>query len=160
MTEVHITAHDIVTSLQVCVQLKQLKMSQVELQQQLSTLNKQCLLLQEDNEKLLSIVDEQAKYEPSDCVCVCVFWWFGLWASSLCSELGNVHVFVGSDLIETFIYLFTKKDGLNTNITNPRPYYAYKSYVYVLINCKHKFAYISHITGEVIYIWFSHISGW
>ena len=73
MTEVHITAHDIVTSLQVCVQLKQLKMSQVELQQQLSTLNKQCLLLQEDNEKLLSIVDEQAKYELSDCVCVCVF---------------------------------------------------------------------------------------
>jgi len=59
-------------------------MSQVELQQQLSTLNKQCLLLQEDNEKLLSIVDEQAKYEPSDMViCLCVQW-CGLCEQAVC----------------------------------------------------------------------------
>jgi len=70
MAEVRDTVGDVVASLQVCVQLKQLKMSQVELQQQLLTLNKQCLLLQEDNEKLLSVVDEQAKYETSGIYCM------------------------------------------------------------------------------------------
>jgi len=61
MTEVCVVNSD-KPPVKLCLQLKQLKMSQVELQQQLSTLNKQYQLLQVDNDKLLSIVDEQAKY--------------------------------------------------------------------------------------------------
>ena len=49
-------------------QLKQLKSAHVDLEQQLSTMQKQYQLLQKDNEKLLSIVNEQAKYETYLCV--------------------------------------------------------------------------------------------
>ena len=47
----------------VCVQLKQLKSAHTDLEQQLSAVQKQYQLLHKDNEKLLSIVNEQAKYE-------------------------------------------------------------------------------------------------
>ena len=47
----------------VCLQLKQLKSAHTDLEQQLSTVQKQYQLLHKDNEKLLSIVTEQAKYE-------------------------------------------------------------------------------------------------
>ena len=44
-------------------QLKHLKSAHADLEQQLSTIQKQYQLLHKDNEKLLSIVNEQAKYE-------------------------------------------------------------------------------------------------
>ena len=49
----------------VCLQLKQLKSAHTDLEQQLTAVQKQYQLLHKDNEKLLSIVNEQAKYKTS-----------------------------------------------------------------------------------------------
>ena len=53
------------------LQLKQLKSAHADLEQQLTAVQKQYQLLHKDNEKLLSIVNEQAKYKTS-CYVICI----------------------------------------------------------------------------------------
>ena len=63
---------DAVFMLCVCLQLKHLKSAHADLEQQLSVVQKQYQLLHKDNEKLFSIVNEQAKYEMMYCIFMCM----------------------------------------------------------------------------------------